>query len=177
MDNLGVNSINALPSEIIILEASQVAKIGQELTESRRLNDLLQDKINALELQNKVILERLNELESFTSERFGQDRQRIAKLERIPAKPGKKSDQRKTTLANILLSRQNQGMTFSEIGKFLELGSRKNGKSTREQNMTHFGKLLEADKKSFVVTDGKTSGGKLVKLTKIYYEHLLRGES
>jgi hypothetical protein len=67
-------------------------------------------------------------------------------------------------------------MTFSEIGKFLELGSRKNGKSTREQNMTHFGKLLSADKKNFVVTEGRTYGGYLVKLTKIYYEHLLRGE-
>jgi hypothetical protein len=92
------------------------------------------------------------------------------------AKPGKKSDQRKKALANMLLSRKNEGMTFAEIGKFLELGSRKNGKSTREQNMTHFGKLLSADKKCFIVTDGKTNGGFLVKLTKIYYDHLLRGE-
>ena len=86
-------------------------------------------------------------------------------------KSGKKSDLRKVRLAEILVSRNNQPMTFAEIGKVLELGSRSNGKNTREQNMTHFGKILEAAPKEFIVTQSKM-GGRLVRLTKIYYDHL-----
>ncbi len=148
----------------------------EDLTERARLNDLLRDEIIGLRQELRALKTDYTAYREMAERDRALDRQRIAKLERIPTKPGKKSDGRKKALANVLLSRNNQGMTFSEIGKFLELGSRKNGKSTREQNMTHFGKLLEADKKSFVVTNGKTSGGKLVKLTKTYYEHLLRGE-
>lgn len=86
-------------------------------------------------------------------------------------KSGKKSDLRKARLAEILVSRNNQPMTFAEIGKVLELGSRTNDKNTREQNMTHFGKILEAAHKEFMVTQSKM-GGKLVRLTRIYYDHL-----
>lgn len=86
-------------------------------------------------------------------------------------KPGKKSDLRKARLAEILVSRNNRPMAFAEIGKALELGSRANGKNTREQNMTHFGKILEAAHKEFIVSQSKM-GGKLVRLTKIYYDHL-----
>jgi len=100
----------------------------------------------------------------------------IAKLKRISANSGKKSDRRKKALANILVSRKNIGLTYAEIGKLLELGTRKGNESTREQNMTHFGKLLETSANEFIVTSGKTRGGKLVKLTDAYYEHLLRGD-
>ena len=102
---------------------------------------------------------------------IAEDRRRIAKLEKIPAKPGKKSDLRKARLAEILVSRKNQPMTFSEVGKVLELGSRTNGKNTREQNMTHFRKLLEAAPREFEISPSKM-GGKLIRLTKIYYDHL-----
>jgi len=100
---------------------------------------------------------------------------RLVKEIRHATPTGKKSDLRKKALANALVSRKNVGMTYAEIGKFLELGSRKEGKSTREQNMTHFGKLLEASPNEFVVTPSRTRGGKLVKLTKTYYDHLLMG--
>lgn len=160
--------ISAFASDEILAFASQDEAVKWLITA------YLEQRKEIIRLNEEVSnLERLNDSRALD---IAQDRQRLAKLERLPVKPGKKSDQRKKLLANALLSRQNQGMTFAEIGKFLELGSRRNGKNTREQNMTHFGKLLEADKKSFVVTPGRTNGGKLVKLTKIYYEHLLRGE-
>ena len=82
----------------------------------------------------------LAEIGERSASEIAEDRRRIAKLEKIPAKPGKKSDLRKARLAEILVSRKNQPMTFSEVGKVLELGSRSNMKNTREQNMTHFGK-------------------------------------
>lgn len=87
---------------------------------------------------------------------------------------GKKSDVRKKRLAEILVARKNIGLTYSEVGKILELGTRNGSKNTREQNMTHFGKVLESSIKEFVVTDNKTSGGKLVKLTSVYYSHLTK---
>lgn len=101
----------------------------------------------------------------------------IDRLRQASPSGGKKSDLRKRSLANALVSRKNVGMTYAEIGKFLELGSRNGSKNTREQNMTHFGKLLEASPDEFVVTSCRTRCGKMVRLTKTYYEHLLRGGS
>lgn len=146
----------------------------EDLTERARLNDQILERLIILEKENMCLKSQINEHELRLNKQseYIQDLKYAAKA----AKLSKKSDQRKKALANQLMMIKNIGMTYAQIGKFLELGSRKNGKNTREQNMTHFGKLLEADKKSFVVTNGKTSGGKLVKLTKIYYEHLLRGE-
>ena len=89
-------------------------------------------------------------------------------------KPGKLTERRLKKLDYLLTSRSNEAMTFSEIGKILELGSRKGKACTREQNMTHFGKRLEEAKDRFVVGPNKTAGGKLVHLTKDYYEHLRR---
>jgi hypothetical protein len=40
--------------------------------------------------------------------------------------------------------------------------------------MTHFGKRLEEAEDRFAIAPNKTSGGKLVHLTKDYYEHLRR---
>jgi hypothetical protein len=99
---------------------------------------------------------------------------RVARLEERPAKIGNKTEKRMVKIALVLLSRGNEGLSFSEIGKILELGSRKGKACTREQNMTHFGKRLEEAKDRFVVGPNKTSGGKLVHLTKDYYEHLRR---
>lgn len=153
-------------SEEILAFASQDEAvkwlITAYLTQAKRITQLERD---------------LAEFNDLRASEIAHDRQRLAKLERLPVKPGKKTDQRKKALANQLVAIKNIGMTYAQIGKFLELGTRRNGKNTREQNMTHFGKLLEADKKNFVVTDGRTNGGKLVKLTKIYYEHLLMGGS
>jgi hypothetical protein len=99
---------------------------------------------------------------------------RVNRLEGRPAKIGQKTEKRMLKVALVLLSRGNDGLSYSEVGKILELGSRKGNACTREQNMTHFGKRLEEAKDRFVVGPNKTSGGKLVHLTKDYYEHLRR---
>jgi hypothetical protein len=89
---------------------------------------------------------------------------------------GKKSEERMLKLAITLLNRKNNPMTFSEIGKLLELGSHSadGKKNTREQNMTHFGKRLESARERFIVSPNKITGGKQVHLTKIYFDHLVR---
>jgi hypothetical protein len=61
-------------------------------------------------------------------------------------------------------------MTFSEVGKYLELGSRSGKASTRRQNMTLFGKILESESKRFHVFDSETQkGAKMVCLTSEYF--------
>jgi len=87
---------------------------------------------------------------------------------------GKKTEARMQKLALSLLNRKNNPITFAEVGKFLELGTRDGSHNTREQNMTHFGKTLEAAKERFIVRPCRTNGGKQVSLTKIYYDHLMR---
>jgi len=105
-------------------------------------------------------------------------REEINSLRSVKVKqtPGKKTEERKERLASILFNRKNVPMRFVEVGKMLELGSRSaSGKTnTRKQNMYYFGKLLEQDKKRFIVRENKTSGGKLVCLSVDYYNHLLK---
>ncbi len=185
MDNSVVDGLIALPTR---LEGEQVKRLFDDLVESRKTNDLLEKRIIALEERERVSNAKLEDLlASLRKYKVFSDGIKIEELRdevdslnaqmakmRSMKPPGKKTEERKEKLAVTLMYRKNIGMTYAEIGKMLELGSRRNGKNTREQNMTHFGKLLEADKKNFVVTDGRTNGGKLVKLTKTYFEHLVK---
>jgi hypothetical protein len=106
-----------------------------------------------------------------------QDRQddRLDRLENIPIKP---SEKRKALLAKLdllLATRKNQPMTFSEIGKLLELGIRSpDGKTTRRQAMTKFSKILLAQGDRYEVFKSRTVGGKMVRLVNDYYLHVLK---
>jgi nucleoside-triphosphatase THEP1 len=48
----------------------------------------------------------------------------FAKVEKLPAKPGKKQAARMNKLESPLIARGNEALTFAEVGKYLELGSR-----------------------------------------------------
>lgn len=87
-------------------------------------------------------------------------------------RPGKLTERRLKKLDYLLASRSNEAMTFSEIGKILELGRRDEKTNTRPQAMTKFGKILESKKACYEVTESRTqSGAKMVKLTRDYYQH------
>lgn len=87
-------------------------------------------------------------------------------------KPGKKQEARLRKLDQLLVLRNNEAITFSEIGKLLELGHRDEKKNTRPQAMTKFGKVLEGLEDHYEITDSKVmKGSKLVKLTRNYYLH------
>jgi len=98
---------------------------------------------------------------------------RLDRLEVRPLKPGEVHEARLKKLDYLLTSRNNEPMTFSEIGKILELGSRSNGHNTRRQAMTKFSKNL--DPKNYEVFSSSTQSGKMVKLTNEYANHLKMG--
>lgn len=94
--------------------------------------------------------------------------------QQLKATAGKVTESRMLKLAITLVNQHNNPMSFSDIGKLLELGSRDSTgkKSTRKQNMTHFGrKLLAAPEKFILKTDKQ--GHSFVHLTKLYYDHLM----
>ena len=163
---LGDDSILALPSEVK-LSAGQL-KAFLDALES--INSY-RDEVLHLREENAALKERITNLAG-----------RVAGLEcaqdELDAKvrgartPGSKQVARLAKLEQLLLSRHNSPMTFSEIGKALELGSRANGKNTRRQNMTLLGKSLAPDR--FEVFSSKTQNGKMVRLTRDYYQHLVR---
>lgn len=83
---------------------------------------------------------------------------------------GKKTSARLVTIENHLVMNGNEPLTFSQIGRMLELGSRDGKTNTRKQNMTILGKVLEADPK-FIVFDSNTQKGKkMVRLDDGYFE-------
>lgn len=98
---------------------------------------------------------------------------RVARLENIPMKPSEKRKARIDKLDSLLLSRKNEPLTFSDAGKLLELGSRAaDGRNSRRQAMTKFSKILMAMPDRYVIWDGKTKAGKMIKLNPDYYSHL-----
>lgn len=101
---------------------------------------------------------------------------RVARLENIPIKPSEKKKIRLDKLDKLFLSRKNEPLTYAEIGKLLELGSRsEDGKrNSRRQAMTKFSKILVAMPDKYVTWDGKSQSGKMCKLNPDYYSHLRR---
>ena len=83
---------------------------------------------------------------------------------------GKKTSLRLAAIENLLVMNGNEPLTFAQIGKMLELGTREGKTNTRKQNMTILGKTLEADPK-FVVFDSNTQKGrKMVRLDDGYFD-------
>lgn len=171
METLHLEPISSLSEQVFVLTGDQLqAIIDKALLDARKsmISELDGEYIKRSEFE--ALKERILNISGRTSGLEAAQDELDAKM-RGGHKSGKKSDLRKARLAEILVSRNNRPMAFAEIGKALELGSRANGKNTREQNMTHFGKILEAAHKEFIVSQSKM-GGKLVRLTKIYYDHL-----
>jgi FtsZ-binding cell division protein ZapB len=187
MDTNASDVIIALPSK---LEGEQVKRLFDDLVESRRINDLLRDEVNTLK-QNEsaanakleALLADLKKYKVFSDGlRIEELREEVDSLKGEVArlhgarKPGSKQIARLAKLDQLLLSRNNVPMTFAEIGKILELGSRSpDGKrSTRRQNMTLLGKTLESLPDRFEVFNSKTQNGRMVRLTREYFQHLMR---
>lgn len=158
--------------------------VENDLAKCPTSNDLLHDEIKLLREENSVVkgelqalLDDLRKYRVFSDgikieelrEEVDVLKAEIAKLKGA-RKPGYKQAARLAKLDQLLLSRNNEGMTFSEIGKILELGSRAIGKNTRRQAMTKFSKSL--DPKNYEVFASRTQGGKMVKLTREYAKHL-----
>ncbi len=157
---------------------SEALKDSERLILLARINDLTIAN-NALEfelkLSVKALQERLDEVNATLAIDIAYDRRRISALERIPQGLTTKQDARLKKLDHALISRRNQPMTFSEVGKILELGSRSGKTNTRRQSMTKFSKILLSKVDCYTISKSKIVNGKLVRLTDSYYEKLLRG--
>ena len=157
---------------------SDALKDSERLILLARINDLTIAN-NALEFELKqsvkALQERLDEVNATLAVDIAYDRRRISALERIPQRLTTKQDARLKKLDAVLVSRRNQPMTFSEVGKILELGSRSSKTNTRRQAMTKFSKILLSKVDCYRITDSKVVNGKLVRLADGYYEKLLRG--
>jgi hypothetical protein len=84
--------------------------------------------------------------------------------------PGKKQAARMNKLEALLIARGNEALTFTEVGKYLKLGSRTGKANTRKQNMTVLGKILEGNNDRFHVFESNTQKGhKMVRLSDKYF--------
>jgi hypothetical protein len=73
-------------------------------------------------------------------------------------------------LLSFRSTRGNEPLTFAEVGKYLELGSRTGKANTRKQNMTVLGKILESESERFQVFESNTQKGhKMVRLSDKYF--------
>lgn len=91
---------------------------------------------------------------------------------RVQGQPGKKQAARMNKLEALLIARGNEALTFAEVGKYLELGSRSGKTSTRRQNMTLLGKIIANDGRFHVFDSNTQKGAKMICLTEGYF---LRG--
>lgn len=147
------------------MAGSQAAPSFEGISAEARLVQL-QDEIKSLKRD-------LDEALNFIAAQFGEDRQRISKLESIPrAAPAttKIHQRRLERVQAILISHNNQPMTFADMGKLLGYPSK-----TRKQNMTKLGNTFKQFPDSYEVKNAKI-GGKLVRLNPTYLNHLLKVE-
>lgn len=156
--------IHAEPNATVLVPASDYIAILTALRD-------LRNEFNALDhdLKRFKVFTKTGQVDDLFEEMALIDA-RVAKIEGRAASPEQITTARLANLDRLLLSRNNEPMTFSEIGKVLELGSRTNGKNTRKQAMTRFSKNLDA--KNYEIFSSKTRGGKMVRLTKTYLNHL-----
>lgn len=88
--------------------------------------------------------------------------------------PGRVQSARLGKLEALLIARGNEPLTFSEIGKYLELGTRCGKTSTRRQNMTLLGKIIANDERFNVFDSNTQKGTRMVCLTDDYFSRGLK---
>jgi len=76
-------------------------------------------------------------------------------------------------LDGLLLARS-EPVSFSEVGRILELGSKGKGKNTRRQAMTKLGHIIESHPDRYIVRKSDHSNQKFVSLVPAYRQHLMR---
>jgi hypothetical protein len=168
-DNIGIASainISDAPATVL-LPAADLRALLQEVRSLRTEFDALDADLKRFKVCSKTGL-----VDAICDDIFKIEG-RLAKLEGRHANPGQTHEARLAKLDRLLLSRRNEAMTFSEIGKVLELGSRTEGKNTRRQAMTKFSKNLDPSR--YEIFSAKSQNGKMVKLAKAYYDHLRAG--
>jgi len=170
-----------------------VSFLGYELSGENQtpleeyISQVVEKEVSLQLAEKNAEIERLNEkidelegrLENNAHERAF-DRQRIRKLEERsfvvksqPTNIATKTEKRLARLDEWLLWRSTHTATYSEIGKYLELGTRDSkGKNTRRQHMYEFSKILKQFPDRYIIEDTGHNNGKRVTLSSGWLRHL-----
>ena len=114
----------------------------------------------------------MDEALDFIAKQIAEDRRRIAVLEARPQPEppsAKKHVKKIKKIENILLARNNEPISFVDLGGRLGYPI-----ETRRQNMTHLAKVFKAHPDKYEVRESRL-GGKTIKLNPDYHNHLAAG--
>jgi len=157
--------------------------LKDENTELRRRLDGIESRQKTYNDENTELRRRLDGIESWQqtySEEIAYDKRRISTLEKRPpttnSKPttiATKTEKRLERLDEWLFWRSTHTATYSEIGKYLELGTRDSkGKNTRRQHMYEFSKILKQFPDRYIIEETGHNNGKRVTLFSGWLRHL-----
>ncbi len=178
-----INSCLPEAAEVVVLPAKEYVSLLSCIQQMQRIIDVYiapdVDMLNSPDNNEWIAaLERRRKAQQEYGARLADVEERLEQLEVVTRgqkrAPGKVTEGRMLKLAVTLVNRRNAPISFSEISKLLELGSRSSDgkKNTRKQNMTHFGRILEDAHDKFVIRKD-SHGHKCAQLTKSYYNHLV----
>lgn len=129
-------------------------------------------KLEALQGEIAALRAALDEALDFIGLQMAEDRRRITALEARPqaAPTTAKIHGRKLRKVDaILVSHNNQPMSFADMGKMLGYPE-----ETRRQNMSHLAKAFKKFPDRYEIRESKL-GGKTIKLNSAYHNHLTSG--
>lgn len=150
-----------MSKDIILADAINLSQIASHPTEA------MAALIEVVRRQGELLKEHEMRLDKH-SERV--DRLRFPEEKATKTKtPGRKQEDRLNRIEALLITRGNEALTFSEIGKYLELGSRTGKVTTRRQNMTILGRILAREKRFHVFNSETQKGAKMVCLAPEYF--------
>jgi hypothetical protein len=202
MVELAVASINSFASpapaaDIIQALLAELSALREEVAQLRDDNQCLQDRIASLERLERLYHGPAPEPEDIPPLQEAYKRQREAQaslpgqvfelqqdlramemaVHNRPAVRGEKTRKRLQKLDGLLLASP-EPMSYSDVGKRLELGSRSpDGKSTRRQAMTKLGKILELQPDRYIIRKARRGNARYVSLVPEYRAHLKRKTS
>ena len=145
------------------------APISAPTSESLNLTNqlaVLTSAVEALTQENRLLWKSIEQL----SEDFADHGKRLRAIERLPRPApttAKIHEAKLKKVDGLLVSHNNQPITFSDRGKLLGYSP-----NTRKQNMTHLGRCFKQFPERYEVKDSKL-GGKTVRLVPEYLNHIL----
>jgi len=145
------------------------APISAPTSESLNLTNqlaVLTSAVEALTQENRLLWKSIEQL----SEDFADHGKRLRAIERLPRPApttAKIHEAKLKKVDGLLVSHNNQPITFSDMGKLLGYSP-----NTRKQNMTHLGRCFKQFPERYEVKDSKL-GGKTVRLVPDYLNHNL----
>lgn len=128
----------------------------------------LTSAIEELTRENKLLWKSVEQL----SEDFADHGKRLRAIERLPRPApttAKIHEAKLRKVDAILVSHNNQPMSFADMGKMLGYP-----KETRRQNMSHLAKAFKKFPDRYEIRESKL-GGKTIKLNSAYHNHLTSG--